>query len=171
MLAMGAAMADTKTIRLFAKDDDARAEPGELIHLSDLDGYAIEDPAPDLRSWPVKLRDGGTLGIVDDLIVDTDELIVKYLEVKLGREFKHADENEWVLLPMRATHLDLEHEAVVVDRLPASGMGKAPRSRRGNTPRLSPTTAEALFAASTWEPLATEGGAVDEVIENRPIAE
>jgi hypothetical protein len=161
-------MADLKTIRLFQKDDDAKAEPGELIHLGDLDGFAIEDPAPDLRGWSVKLRDGGTLGTVDDLIVDTDRLIVKYLEVKLGREFRNADENEWVIIPMPVTRLDLEHETVIVPRLPASGMAEAPRFRRGNAPRLAPTTAEALYATSTWEPLATEGGAVDEVIENRP---
>jgi len=164
-------MADPKTIRLFAKDDDARAEPGELIHLSDLSGYAIEDPAPDIRSWPVKLRDGGTLGIVDELVVDTDHLCVKYLEVKLGKEFKYAEENEWILVPMQATHLDLEHEAVIINRLPASGMAEAPRSRRGNAPRLAPTTPEALVAASSWAPLTTEGGAIEEVQENRPIAE
>lgn len=161
-------MADPKTIRLYRKDDDAKADPGKLIHLSDLDGYAIEDPAPDLRGWTVKLREGGTLGTVEDLIVDTDRLIVKYLEVKLGREFRNADENEWVIVPMRVTHLDLEHETVIVPRLPASGMAETPRLRRGSAPRLAPTTAEALVAASTWEPLATEGGAVEEVIENRP---
>lgn len=164
-------MADPKTIRLFQKDEDARADPGQLVHLSDLSGYAIEDPAPDIRSWPVKLRDGGTLGIVDDLIVDTDQLMVKYLEVKLGKEFRYADENEWVIMPMQATHLDLEHEAVIVNRLPASGMAEAPRSRRGHAPRLAPTTAEALFAASSWEPLTTEGGAIEEIQEHRPIAE
>jgi hypothetical protein len=164
-------MADPMTFRLFAKVDDARAEPGELILLSDLKGFAIEDPAPESRSWPVTLREGGTLGFVDDLLVHTDRLIVKYLEVKLGREFRYADDNEWVIVPMQATHLDLEHEAVIVNRLPASGMAEAPRSRRGNEARLAPTTAEALFAASSWEPLTTEGGAIEEVQEHRPIAE
>lgn len=162
-------MSDPKTIRLFQKNDDnPSADPGELIHLSKLEGYAIEDPAPDLRGWPVKLRDGGTLGIVDDLIVDTDRLIVKYLEVKLGTEFRNTHNNEWVLVPMKVASLDLEHEAVVLPQLPRSGMADAPRSRRGDDPRLVPTTPEALFATSNWEPLATEGGAVEEVLDNRP---
>ena len=164
-------MADPTTIRLFAKDDDARAEPGKLVHLSDLDGYAVEDPAPDLRGWPVKLRDGATLGTIDDLIVDTDQLIVKYLEVKLRREFRYADENEWVIIPLKVASLDLEHETVIVPRLPESGMKEAPRLRRGNAPRLSPTTAEALVAMSSWEPLATEGGLIEEELDDRRIAE
>src|SRR5579862_3386841 len=164
-------MADPKTIRLFAKDDDAKADPGELVHLSDLDGYAVEDPAPDLRGWPVKLRDGGALGTIDDLIVDTDQLIVKYLEVKLGREFRYSDDNEWIIVPMKVASLDLEHETVIVPRLPESGMKAAPRLRRGNAPRLSPTTAEALVAMSSWEPLATEGGLIEEELDDRRIAE
>ncbi|HZS62275.1 MAG TPA: PRC-barrel domain-containing protein [Gemmatimonadaceae bacterium] len=164
-------MTDPKTIRLFAKDKDARAEPGKLVHLSDLDGYAIEDPAPDLRGWSVKLRDGGALGTVDDLIVDTDQLTVNYLEVKLGKEFRTSSDNEWVIVPMQAAYLDLEHEDVIVNRLPARGMAEAPRFRTGNAPRLAPTTTEALHAASSWEPLTTEGGAIEEIQDDRPIAE
>ena len=164
-------MTDPKTIRLFAKDKDARAEPGELVHLSDLDGYAIEDPAPDLRGWSVKLREGGALGTVDDLIVDTDQLIVTYLEVKLGKEFRKSSDNEWVIVPMQATNLDLEHENVIVNRLPARGVAEAPRFRTGNAPRLAPTSAEALHAAESWEPLTTEGGEIEEIQEHRPISE
>ena len=162
-------MADRKTIRLFPKDDNAAAPPGELAHLSDLRDYEIADPAPDIRGWTIKLRDGRTLGKVDDLIVDTDHLVVKFLEVKLAREYWGADDVEWMLVPIGAARLDEENDTVVVDRLPAGGLENAPRSRRGEGPRVSLTTPEALVAASSWEPLTSEGGAIEEISEERPI--
>jgi hypothetical protein len=161
-------MADMKTIRLYPKDDDASVEPGELAHLSELSGYMVEDPAPDLRGWTVKLRDDRTVGKVDDLVVDTDHLVVKYLEVKVGRDFRQGDDDEWVLIPIRAGHLHDAEDVVVVDRLPAGGIAKARRSRRGQEPRRVPTSAEALAVTAAFEPL-DEGPIIDSVEDDRPF--
>ena len=161
-------MAEMKTIRLFPKDDDASVEPGELAHLSELSGYMVEDPAPDLRGWTVKLRDGRAVGKVDDLVVDTDHLVVRYLEVKVGRDFRQRDEDEWVLVPIRAGHLHDAEDVVVVDRLPAGGMARAPRSRRGQESRRAPTSAEALAVTAAFEPL-DEGPIIDSVVDDRPF--
>ena len=161
-------MSDTKTIHLFPKDDDATVESGELAHLSALKGYMIEDPAPDIRGWTVKLRDGRTVGKVDDLVVDTDNLVVKYLEMKLAREFRSDDEDEWMLVPMSVTHLHDDDDVVLVDRLPAEGIADAQRSRRGQEPRMVPTTAEELAVLASFEPL-DEGPIIDEVEDERPF--
>lgn len=161
-------MADTKTIHLFPKDDDASVEPGELAHLSELTGYMIEDPAPDPRGWTAKLRDGRTVGKVDDLVIDTDHLIAKYLEVKVAREFRVGDDNEWVLIPITAAHLHDKDDVVVVDRAPEGGFAKARRSRRGDEPRRAPTNAEALAVTAAFEPL-DEGPIIDSVVEDRPF--
>ena len=158
-----------KTLLLFPKDDDASVVPGELAHLSDLSDYAIADPAPDIRGWTIKLKDGRTIGKVDDLIVDTDHLVVRFLEVKLSRDLWGADDVEWMLVPIKAARLDDQHDVVIIDHIPVGGLDNAPRSRRGQGPRLSPTTPEALVAAASWEPLTTEGGAVEEISEERPI--
>lgn len=160
-------MDSAKTIRLFPKDDDASVEAGELTHLSELKGYMIEDPAPDIRGWTVKLRDGRTVGKVDDLVVDTDNLVVKYLEMKVGREFRGGDEDEWMLVPISVAHLDDAQDVVMVDRLPSGGIAKAQRSRRGKEPRRSPTSDEALAVTAAFEPL-DEGPIIDSVIEDRP---
>jgi len=161
-------MADTKAIRLFPKDDNAHVEPGELVHLSQLTGYMIEDPAPDPRGWTAKLRDGRTLGKIDDLIVDTDHLTAKYLEVKVRREFRAGDDDEWVLIPITAVHLREADDVVVVNRAPEGGFAQAQRSRRGAEPRRAPTSDEALALAAAFEPL-DEGPIIDSVIEDRPF--
>jgi sporulation protein YlmC with PRC-barrel domain len=161
-------MSSTKTIHLFPKDDDASVESGELAHLSTLTGYMVEDPAPDIRGWTVKLRDGRTVGKVDDLVVDTDRLVVKYLEMKVSREFRRVDEDEWMLVPMKVGYLDDAKDVVTIDRLPSGGMEQAPRSRRGKEPRRVPTNAEALAATASFEPL-DEGPIIDAVEDDRPF--
>ena len=156
-----------KTIRLFPKDDDATVEPGELAHLSALTDYQIEDPAPDIRGWTVKLRDGQTVGKVDDLVVDTDNLVVRYFEMKVGREFRRGDDEEWVLVPINVAHLDDADDVVMIHRLP-SAIAKARRSRIGMEPLRTPTDAEALAVTAAFEPL-DEGPVIDAVEDDRPF--
>jgi len=156
-----------KTIHLFPKDDDANVEPGELAHLSGLRDYQIEDPAPDIRGWTVKLRDGQTVGKVDDLVVDTDNLVVKYLEMKVAREFRRGDEEEWMLVPISVAHLDDADDVVMIPRLPET-IAKARRSRIGKEPLRTPTDAEALAVTAAFEPL-DEGAVIDEVEDERPF--
>lgn len=157
-----------KTIRLFPKDDDASVEPGELAHLSALTDYQIEDPAPDIRGWTVKLRDGQTVGKVDDLVVDTDNLVVKYLEMKVAREFRSGDDEEWLLVPISVAHLDDADDVVTIHCLPADGIADARRSRIGKEPRRVPTDAEAIAVTAAFEPL-DEGPIIDAVEDDRPF--
>jgi sporulation protein YlmC with PRC-barrel domain len=161
-------MANEKTIHLFPKDDDASVEPGELAHLSDLKDYEIEDPAPDIRGWTVKLRDGKSVGKVDDLVVDTDALVVKYFEMKVAREFRDGDDDEFMLVPMDVAFLDENDDVVTIDRVPAGGIAEAQRSRLGKEERRVPTSAEALAVSASFEPL-DEGPIIDEVEDDRPF--
>jgi sporulation protein YlmC with PRC-barrel domain len=156
-----------KTIRLFPKDDDARVEPGELAHLSALTDYQIEDPAPDIRGWTVKLRDGQTVGKVDDLVVDTDNLVVRYFEMKVAREFRRGDDEEWMLVPISVAHLDDADDVVMIHRLPST-IAQARRSRIGKEPLRTPTDAEALAVTAAFEPL-DEGPIIDAVEDDRPF--
>lgn len=156
-----------KTIHLFPKDDDARVEPGELAHLSALTDYQIEDPAPDIRGWTVKLREGQTVGKVDDLVVDTDNLVVRYFEMKVAREFRRGDDEEWMLVPITVAHLDEADDVVMIHRLPPA-IAKARRSRIGKEPLRTPTDAEALAVTAAFEPL-DEGPVIDAVEDDRPF--
>ncbi len=157
-------------ISVIPKTDDARAPRGALVHLSDLPGYVVADPSPDFRGWPVTLRDGRHAGTVDDLVVDTDELIVKYAEVELAREFRLGDESEWLLIPASAIRPDEAHATVAIERLPAEGLSKVPRSRRGAAARRAPSVAEAVAAAELFETDVPESDPiVDEIANERPL--
>lgn len=113
-------------------DDDASVAPGLLMHLSDMRGFTLPDPLPDIRGWKVALPDGRRAGTVEDLIVDTDALVVKYLEVKLDHDILGTDDDTWVLVPIGAARLDDEEERAIVDRLPVSGLENAPRQYAGH---------------------------------------
>jgi photosynthetic reaction center H subunit len=118
-------------IRVVPKDDNATAPPGELEHLSDLRGFAIADPEPDIRGWSVALADGKKVGKVDDLVIDTDSLAVRYIEVHVDAKALGADDDRWLLVPVGAARLDDQHTMVVVDRLPRTGLVGAPRFETG----------------------------------------
>jgi hypothetical protein len=102
------------------------------MHLSDMRGFTLPDPLPDIRGWKVVLPDGRRAGTVEDLIVDTDALAVKYLEVKLDHDILGTDDDNWVLVPIGAARLDDEEERAIVDRLPVGGLENAPRQYAGH---------------------------------------
>jgi hypothetical protein len=79
----------------------------------------------------VALPDGTLAGRVEDLIVDTDDMSVKYLELKVLHEVIGTEDDTYLLVPINAARLDDEADIVVVDRLPTQGIEGAPRFARG----------------------------------------
>lgn len=63
-----------------------------LAHLEG-SGYKVAEGDPDVRGWDVMDRDGGRIGEVDDLLVDTEALKVRYLEVRLDPRLVHGTED------------------------------------------------------------------------------
>jgi sporulation protein YlmC with PRC-barrel domain len=80
----------------------------ELRPLKDL-RWKVADGEPDVRGWLVFASTGRELGVVDDLLVDTDAGEVVMLDVDLKRDDKHT------LLPLRASWIDRSTKRVVVD--------------------------------------------------------
>jgi sporulation protein YlmC with PRC-barrel domain len=124
-------MADQE-IPVVRTDDAASVAPGLLMHFSEMRGFTLPENLPDIRGWKVTLPDGRRVGKVDDLIVDTDELVVKYLELKVDGDVLGTGEDTWVLVPIGAARLDDDDEVVIVDRLPAGGLTSAPRQYEGH---------------------------------------
>lgn len=63
-----------------------------LASLDGLTGYKVAEGDPDVRGWDVIGRDGRRIGEVDDLLVDTAALRVRYLEVRLDRRLVVGEE-------------------------------------------------------------------------------
>ena len=121
----------THSIQIVAKRKDAAAvATGLLSHLSDLDDdYMIADPVPDFRDWDVTLADGRRVGRLEDVVIDTSVMRVKYLEVKLDSHVVLADGGRWRLIPTEYARVDEAETRVVIDQLPSGGLAEAPRHR------------------------------------------
>jgi sporulation protein YlmC with PRC-barrel domain len=117
-------------MRIVPRTEDAYVVPGMLAHLKDLNGFMIADPSSDIRGWRVTGRDGRRVGTVDDLIVETTELEVRYLEVWLDHDVLGSADDRWVLVPARAARIHDMHDRVVIDWLPVAGLAGAPRTAR-----------------------------------------
>lgn len=70
-----------------------------LVPMRRLSGYRIADGAPDVRDWEVVAADGAPVGVVADLVVDTQAETIRYLV--LGGEAGPG-----VLLPVGYTRVN-----------------------------------------------------------------
>lgn len=116
-------MMSSEGIQVVPKVDDAMVPKGRLAHLSDIDGeFMVADPVPDFRGWPVVLPNCREVGKVDDLIVDTDAMVVRYVEVKVDHHVLGTERDAWVLVPIDAARLDERDTRVVIRWLPRTGL-------------------------------------------------
>lgn len=86
-----------------------------LAHLEDLDDVRIADGAPDVRGWVLESTDGRTLGRVEDLLVDTEAMRVRYMEVRLDGRLASADADRHVLVPIGTARLAEDRDGVLLD--------------------------------------------------------
>ena len=91
-----------------------------LGRLGDLDECKIADGEPDIRGWSVQTADGREAGKVDDLIVDTQAMKVRYMDVALDRKAFGLDEDRHVILPLSNARLDDDRDDVVLGSLTAA---------------------------------------------------
>lgn len=104
---------------------------GSAIPLAQLREYRIARGALDLRYMDVYSTDGRRIGAVDELLVDTDSMQVRYLDVEVENLAATGRERH-VLIPVHRARTDpgLRH-AVVVDGLAARDVAGLPSYRRG----------------------------------------
>jgi sporulation protein YlmC with PRC-barrel domain len=119
-----------RKMRIVPRTDDVHVASGMLAHMKDLRGFMIADASSDIRGLRVTRRDGRLLGTVEDLIVETTELEVRYLEVRVDHDVARSAEDIRVLVPARAARIDAMRSSVVIDYLPVGGLAGAPCSSR-----------------------------------------
>ena len=96
--------------------DDSRAnDHPRLVHLKDSNDLAVADGEPDIRGWDLQTADGQTIGKVEDLIVDTSLMKVRYIEAKLKHDDSTSGDDRLVLFPMTSARLDDGADQVIVD--------------------------------------------------------
>ena len=97
-----------------------------LRRLRDLTDFEVADGNPDVRGWAVRGRDGQSLGIVFELIVDPEALKVRYLDVELDARFQINEYANHILLPIGVASLDAEDDNVFVTALDAKSVLEYP---------------------------------------------
>lgn len=94
--------------------------------LSDLSDVEVADGERDIRGWDVVGHDRNSIGEVHDLLVDTDALKVRYMDVELHREVVSADRDRHVLIPIGYARLDEERDRVMVNNIATTAAGSLP---------------------------------------------
>jgi hypothetical protein len=83
------------------------AEARRLERLSRLRDHDVERSQPDPRGWDVVNGDGRRVGVVRDLLVDTDRMTATYLDVELDtKAFDLRDDDPHVFVPVERAHRD-----------------------------------------------------------------
>jgi uncharacterized protein (TIGR02271 family) len=88
-----------------------------VVPLDDLDDFEVADNSPDVRGWDVVASDGRRIGEVEELLVDTSAMKVRYLDIELDKELRRSDDDRRVLVPVGHARLDDKDDRVLVERM------------------------------------------------------
>ena len=89
-----------------------------LIRLGDLHDFEVADGDPDVRGWEVVGRDSRKIGSVSELIVDPQQMLVRYLDIVLDSGLHPENEKpRHVLLPIGFANLAQFNNQVFVEQL------------------------------------------------------
>jgi uncharacterized protein (TIGR02271 family) len=126
----------------------AGASTGGLARLDDLDDFKVADGDPDIRGWDVKSSDGRKIGKVEELLVDTAAMRVRYIEVELDKKAAGLDENRHVLVPIGTARLDDDDDDVYVN-MASADLASMPAYDRNSFGRDYETSLRSRYAAGT----------------------
>lgn len=89
---------------------------GQLAHLSEMDDFEIADGEPDIIGWDVCASNGTKIGDVEDLLVDSATMRVRYIEVELDKDLVPDNQNDrrHFLIPIGSARLDDDDDNVLV---------------------------------------------------------
>ncbi|MFN2564204.1 MAG: DUF2382 domain-containing protein [Gemmatimonadaceae bacterium] len=120
------------------------AAAGRVVPLSELSDFEVADGHPDVRGWEVKERGGRKVGDVHELLIDTGEMRVRYLDVELDTEFA-AGGDRHVLIPVGSVTLDDRRDDVVLSGInPSQLSGLTPYTHTGVTREYETTLLQGL---------------------------
>ena len=97
-----------------------------VVPIGELPDYEVAEGNPDVRGWEVRGSDGQVIGEVDDLLIDTGAMKVRYLDVDLDNDIAPGGEDRHILLPIGYARLDREEDCVHVDELRSTELANLP---------------------------------------------
>lgn len=125
----------------------ANNDMDRVVPLGQLDDFKVADGEPDVRGWEVLASDGRKIGEVDELLVDTAAMKVRYLDVDVDEGMVAGGHDRHVLIPIGYARLDEERDCVRVDALASSDLGGVPAYDQGPLTRDFETSVRESFSA------------------------
>lgn len=113
-------------------------EMERVVPLDQLPDFRVEEGSPDIRGWEVVAADGAPVGRVDNLLVDTGSLEVRYLVIRMDRDGPGAR----VRAPIQGTRLDTAAGRVYLDSLSSAEVLALPVYAGAPEPRGEATVLE-----------------------------
>ena len=125
----------------------ANNDMDRVVPLGQLDDFKVADGEPDVRGWEVLASDGRKIGEVDELLVDTAAMKVRYLDVDVDGGVVAGGADRHVLIPIGYARLDEDRDSVMVDALSAADLGGIPAYDQGPLTRDFETSVRESFSA------------------------
>ena len=119
-----------------------------VVPLGQLDDFKVADGEPDVRGWEVLASDGRKIGEVDELLVDTAAMKVRYLDVDVEAGMVAGGHDRHVLIPIGYARLDEARDCVMLDRVASGDLGRIPSYDQGPLTRDFETSVRHSFGAS-----------------------
>ncbi len=110
-------------------------EMNRIVSLDDLEDFEVAEGEPDVRGWEVLSADGERIGEVDQLLVDTTAMKVRYLDVDLENDLIGTDEDRHALIPIGFARLDEDNDQIFVDNLRKEDVRRLPAYEHGPVTR------------------------------------
>ncbi|HEU0302340.1 MAG TPA: PRC-barrel domain-containing protein [Longimicrobium sp.] len=135
-----------------------------VVPLGQLDDFRVAEGDPDVRGWEVLAADGRKIGEVDELLVDTGAMKVRYLDVDLDVDdvVLSGGHDRHVLIPIGYARLERDRDCVMVDGLASSELAGLPSYGQGPLTRDFETSVRESFAArGRGGGTVTSGGRMD----------
>jgi uncharacterized protein (TIGR02271 family) len=100
-----------------------------IVPLDELDDFKVAEGDPDVRGWDVLAADGRKIGEVDNLLVDTAAMKVRYLDIDIEDDLLEGRADRHILVPIGYARLDEDDDRIFVDTLDQATLRKIPEYR------------------------------------------
>ena len=124
------------------------SEMDQVVPLGQLDDFKVAEGDPDVRGWQVVASDGRTIGEVDELLVDTNAMKVRYLDVEVENGLM-AEPDRHVLVPIGYARLDRSADRVMVDNIASTDLRTMPAYDQSPVTRDYETSVRNSFPGGT----------------------
>jgi uncharacterized protein (TIGR02271 family) len=124
------------------------SEMDRVVPLGQLDDFKVAEGDPDVRGWQVVASDGRTIGEVDELLIDTNAMKVRYLDVEVENGLM-AEPDRHVLVPIGYARLDRSADRVMVDNIASTDLRTMPAYDQSPVTRDYETSVRNAFPGGT----------------------